>query len=62
MEDGMFIGRTERDAPEIDNEVFVNSPRLLSVGEFVDVDIEDATEYDLYGRLHVEGNEAETHE
>jgi ribosomal protein S12 methylthiotransferase len=62
MEDGMFIGRTERDAPEIDNEVFVNSTRLLSVGEFVDVDIEDATEYDLYGRLHVEGNEAEAHE
>jgi ribosomal protein S12 methylthiotransferase len=52
MEDGMFIGRTERDAPEIDNEVFVRSSRMLAVGEFVEVDIEDATEYDLYGSVH----------
>ncbi|HUI64762.1 MAG TPA: 30S ribosomal protein S12 methylthiotransferase RimO [Bacteroidota bacterium] len=44
------VGRTEHDAPEIDNEVFVRSDRALDLGSFCDVDIHDATEYDLYGR------------
>ncbi|MCS7176856.1 MAG: 30S ribosomal protein S12 methylthiotransferase RimO [Candidatus Kapabacteria bacterium] len=44
-----YRGRTERDAPEIDNEVFVRSERPLEVGTFVTVSIEDATDYELYG-------------
>jgi ribosomal protein S12 methylthiotransferase len=50
-EGGVYVGRTERDAPEIDNEVFVTSPAPLEPGTFADVEIQDATEYDLFGRL-----------
>jgi len=52
IDDGVYAGRTERDAPEIDNEVFVHSSGSLSTGEFVEVDIDDATEYDLFGSVH----------
>jgi len=50
-EDGVHIGRTMWDAPEIDNEIFITpaDDRHLSVGEFVDVMVTDAAEYDLYG-------------
>jgi ribosomal protein S12 methylthiotransferase len=50
-EGGQYVGRTEHDAPEIDNEVFVTSSAPLSPGTFADVEIIDATEYDLYGRV-----------
>jgi ribosomal protein S12 methylthiotransferase len=50
-EGGLYVGRTEQDAPEIDNEVFVSAPGPLTPGTFSDVEIHDATEYDLYGRL-----------
>ncbi len=43
-----YIGRTMSDAPEIDNEVIITSSRKLKPGQFVDVKITDATEYDLY--------------
>jgi ribosomal protein S12 methylthiotransferase len=56
IDDGVYAGRTERDAPEIDNEVFVHSSRNLSTGDFVEVDIDDATEYDLFGSVHGEEN------
>jgi len=46
---GEYRGRTEADAPEVDNEVFVRSTRPLEVGSFVQVTIEDATDYELYG-------------
>jgi ribosomal protein S12 methylthiotransferase len=49
-EGGLYVGRTEEDAPEIDNEVFVTAPGPLTPGTFADVEIHDATEYDLYGR------------
>ncbi|MGA7160126.1 MAG: 30S ribosomal protein S12 methylthiotransferase RimO [Bacteroidota bacterium] len=50
-DDGTFVGRTVWDAPEIDNEIFITPAdgRHLSVGEFVDVLVTDAAEYDLYG-------------
>jgi len=51
VEDGVSIGRTEHDAPEIDNEVYVTAPGPLEPGTFSDVEIHDATEYDLYGRV-----------
>jgi len=54
IDDGVYAGRTERDAPEIDNEVFVHSSRSLTTGEFVEVDIDGATEYDLFGSVHGE--------
>jgi ribosomal protein S12 methylthiotransferase len=50
-EHGSFVGRSERDAPEIDNEVFVTPDKSLKVGNFCQVEIESASEYDLYGRV-----------
>jgi ribosomal protein S12 methylthiotransferase len=51
QEEGQYIGRTQADAPEIDNEVYVHADRALSPGTFCSVEIQDATEYDMYGRL-----------
>jgi len=52
-DDGVYVGRTEWDAPEIDNEIFITPPlgRHLSVGEFVGVRISDAAEFDVYGEV-----------
>ncbi|MBD3223261.1 MAG: 30S ribosomal protein S12 methylthiotransferase RimO [Caldithrix sp.] len=49
----MLIGRTYRDAPEIDNIVYVKTAngRAPDPGSIVDVYIEDASEYELYGFL-----------
>ncbi|MBI3585920.1 MAG: 30S ribosomal protein S12 methylthiotransferase RimO [Ignavibacteriales bacterium] len=43
-----MVGRTEWDAPEIDQEVYVRNKDTVSVGNFCDVTIVDTTEYDLY--------------
>ena len=43
-----FVGRTEWDAPEIDQEVFVRAAPGLAVGSFISVKVTDTTEYDLY--------------
>lgn len=51
VDDGRYVGRTEHDAPEIDNEVYVESATPLSIGEMRLVDIVDVSEYDLYGRV-----------
>ncbi len=50
-EEGAVVGRTEWDAPEIDNEIYITPPegRHLTPGEFVNVTVTDAVEYDLYG-------------
>ena len=49
-EDGSYVGRTEYDAPEIDNSVLFTSDRELKAGDFVRVEIIDAFDYDLVGR------------
>ena len=50
-EGGFFVGRTEFDSPEVDNEVLIEAKRNLKIeiGSFIDVLITDSTEYDLYG-------------
>ncbi|AYB30831.1 30S ribosomal protein S12 methylthiotransferase RimO [Chryseolinea soli] len=49
-EGGNFIGRTEHDSPEVDNEVIIESPGdYLRLGDFVNVFITGATEFDLTG-------------
>lgn len=50
-EAGYFIGRTEFDSPEVDNEVHVAIADGLDVGMFADVLITEATEYDLIGEV-----------
>lgn len=50
-EGGHFIGRTEHDSPEVDNEVLINAnEHYLRVGDFADILIEKATAFDLYGK------------
>ena len=49
-EDGYFVGRTEGDSPEVDNEVLIYSTGL-NIGEFYPIHITDAFEYDLVGQL-----------
>tara|TARA_B100000927_G_scaffold291353_1_gene293124 strand:+ start:618 stop:1922 length:1305 start_codon:yes stop_codon:yes gene_type:complete len=47
-----YIGRTEYDSPEVDNEVIIPvSNSHLRVGEFYDVEITSAREYDLIGKI-----------
>lgn len=47
-----FIGRTEFDSPEVDNEVLVKkSEGFVRLGDFADVEITSADHYDLYGKL-----------
>lgn len=45
-----FIGRTEFDSPDVDNEVLIDATEhYVKVGEFVEVKITETTEFDLYG-------------
>ena len=46
-EAGRYIGRTEFDSVEVDNEVIINSPKKLPIGEFVNVKITRAFDFDL---------------
>jgi ribosomal protein S12 methylthiotransferase len=48
-EGGYFIGRTEFDSPEVDNEVLVPATQYVRRGDFSMVKIHDAEEFDLYG-------------
>lgn len=50
-EGNYFIGRTEYDSPEVDNEVLINAAEyFVRVGDFVDVEIIDSEIYDLYAK------------
>lgn len=46
-----MTGRSQGDAPEIDGSAFVSASKKVAVGDIVNVRIEDADEYDLYGAL-----------
>ncbi len=46
-----YVGRSYRDAPEVDGEVLFKSERKLKPGNFYDVKITDYDEYDLYGEV-----------
>ena len=50
-EEDYYIGRTEYDSPEVDPEVLINSDKLLKIGEFYDVKITGAYDYDLTGEV-----------
>ena len=50
-EAGRYLGRTEFDSVEVDNEVIVHSKEKLPVGEFVQVKITKAYDYDLEGEV-----------
>ena len=49
-EGGHFIGRTEHDSPEVDNEVLIDAEKhYLRVGDFANIKINSATSFDLHG-------------
>jgi len=51
FESGTYIGRTEFDSPEVDNEVIIQTDKHLRLGDFVQVRITAAREFDLEGEL-----------
>ena len=46
-----YVGRTEYDSPEVDPEVLIPADADVAVGQFVQVEIERADEFDLYGHI-----------
>jgi len=48
-EEGYYIGRTQYDSPEVDNEVMVPNDQKLVIGDFYQVSITEAAEFDLLG-------------
>ncbi|HEY0652487.1 MAG TPA: 30S ribosomal protein S12 methylthiotransferase RimO [Chryseosolibacter sp.] len=50
-EGGNFVGRTEFDSPEVDNEITIDGSEYLRIGDFVNVKVTDATEFDLTGKV-----------
>ena len=50
-EGNYFIGRTEADSPDVDNEVLIDATTVyLKTGDFYEVEITDAADFDLYGK------------
>ena len=50
-ETGQLIGRTQGHAPEVDGAVYLRNPFSLRFGDFADVKITEALEYDLIGEI-----------
>jgi len=51
-ESGYFVGRTQYDSPEVDNEVLVPADsNYVRLGDFANVKITDASDFDLYGEV-----------
>ncbi len=50
-EDGYYVGRTEYDSPEVDGEVLISHAGELKKGEFCNVKITGAEDYDLFGEV-----------
>ena len=49
-----YVGRTEFDSPEVDPEVLLTADQPLTIGEFYNVIIDDADDFDLYASLSSE--------
>lgn len=51
-EGGYFVGRTEGDSPEVDNEVLISAKEnYVRLGDFAQVKITEASDFDLYGEV-----------
>jgi ribosomal protein S12 methylthiotransferase len=51
-ESGYFVGRTQYDSPEVDNEVLVSADsNYVRLGDFANVKINDSSDFDLYGEV-----------
>lgn len=55
LDDEYYIGRSEKDAPEVDGEVFIESKNnKLEIGKIYDTEIIDCGEYDLFAKLIIQ--------
>jgi len=51
-EGGYYVGRTQYDSPEVDNEVLIPATGgALTIGNFYDIEVTTADEFDLYGKV-----------
>jgi ribosomal protein S12 methylthiotransferase len=53
QEGGWYVGRTEFCSPEVDPEVLIPIDEQLAIGQFYDVRITDAEEFDLYATTRI---------
>jgi ribosomal protein S12 methylthiotransferase len=56
-EEGVYVGRTYRDAPEVDGYIFLNAEEEIISGDFVTAEVTGADEYDLTGDVVYEFTE-----
>ena len=56
-EENAYVGRTYRDAPGVDGYIFIQTSRELMSGDFAQVRVTGALEYDLMGELSDESAE-----
>ena len=51
-EGNYFVGRTEFDSPDVDNEVLIDAEKFyVKQGEFANIKITEAADFDLYGEV-----------
>jgi ribosomal protein S12 methylthiotransferase len=50
-ENGFFVGRTQFDSPEVDNEVLVSAEQFVRLGDFANIKITKTEEFDLFGEV-----------
>ncbi len=50
-ENGYYVARSYRDAPEIDGDVLIPSKGKINIGNFYDVELYDYDDYDVFGKL-----------
>lgn len=50
-EQDFYVGRTQYDSPEVDNGVLISKDRALTIGDFYNVQITEASEYDIFGEI-----------
>ncbi len=50
-DDNAYVGRTYRDAPDVDGYIFINTDETLMTGDIVKVKVTGAYEYDLIGEI-----------
>ena len=53
-DEDVYIGRTYKDAPNVDGYIFVQTSATLMTGDFVKVQVTDSNEYDLIGEIYHE--------
>ena len=51
VDGGAYVGRTYRDAPDVDGYLFINTDEILMTGDIVKVKVIGAYEYDLIGEI-----------